>query len=425
MLVLLIFGIAGAGAYSFMGYRQNIEYKEWIAQSEVQKKKVPRPKNPLDTLPVEKIVVKNDLEKIEPESVVDLQPIKIPVKRKDPNLDFINSYYENLGSGNVEAAYAVSKKSVPIQTYRQWYANVTDVYIDTIQNISDKTYSLRLTLYEGEKITRYAVLMTLTLDAQGSLKIEESTVRVLSDDNKVVPIIDIEQSKVVAPTLSLQSEAVKITNDDFKSLLVVNKNPFVLDAREDEEFAIGSFPKSTHVRFADIVAGEWIKIPTDQPVYVLCWSGIRGKEVADFLRTKKIDARYLENGADGWVKFGGEWNGGISFSSKYTQDKYKRLVSTNELKQFQKDGGVIVDSRHPDRYQTWHIPGSISIPIIYTPSGKIEEVFSQVDSTKSVITICDDFVSCFDAKIVGVKFESRGNKFIGRYNKPWEYRSTK
>jgi len=36
-----------------------------------------------------------------------------------------------------------------------------------------------------------------------------------------------------------------------------------------------------------------------------------------FLRTKNIVASYLENGANGWVEWGGSWIGNIKFSEKY------------------------------------------------------------------------------------------------------------
>ncbi|HYV33975.1 MAG TPA: hypothetical protein VE973_03970, partial [Candidatus Limnocylindria bacterium] len=74
-----------------------------------------------------------------------------------------------------------------------------------------------------------------------------------------------------------------------------------------------------------------------------------------------------------------------------------------------------------EKYNQKHIPGSISIPIIYTPSDQMEQALSQVPTGSKVITICDDFVSCFDATIAGVKFTNRGNVFLGRYNKPWDY----
>ena len=91
-------------------------------------------------------------------------------------------------------------------------------------------------------------------------------------------------------------------------------NIFILDAREDEEYEIGHMPGSTHIRFADLLAGMWGDLPEDQEIYVLCWSGIRGKELTEFLRSKAVNARYIEEGADGWVADGGVWEGEIKFS---------------------------------------------------------------------------------------------------------------
>lgn len=218
---------------------------------------------------------------------------------------------------------------------------------------------------------------------------------------------------------------LSVSNTDFQQAIsaaaALVEPLFVLDAREDEEFEIGNFPDSTHVRFADLLAGEWIRIPTDKVVYVFCWSGIRGKEVAEFLRSKKIVARYIEKGADDWVAQGGTWNGGIRFSSNYTEDRYQRVFTLDEIKKHISEGTVLVDSRAKAKFDARHIPGSINIPIIYTPSVNIEEALAQVPEGKSVITICDDFVSCFDAKVTGVKLEKKGHEFLGRYNKPWEY----
>jgi rhodanese-related sulfurtransferase len=217
------------------------------------------------------------------------------------------------------------------------------------------------------------------------------------------------------------SVPVAISNADFKQV-ISDGNVFVLDAREDEEYAIGNSPQSTHIRFADLMAGEWVKLPADRTIYVFCWSGMRGKEVTDFLRSKKILARYIDKGADGWVASGGKWTGGIKFSSKYGEDRYQKVFNLDEMKKFIEDGVVIVDSRPAAKYNKKHIAGSINIPIIYTASSKMDTVLEQVPSGKKVITVCDDFISCFDAKVTGVKLEKRGNEFLGRYNKPWEYK---
>lgn len=214
------------------------------------------------------------------------------------------------------------------------------------------------------------------------------------------------------------STPLNISNADFNT---AQENAYVLDAREDEEYENGRYPGSHHIRFADLVDGAWKNVPTNQPIYVICWSGIRGKEAVTFLRTKKILAQYLETGADGWVTFGGKWDGAIKFRSVYTDKKYEVVFSTEEVRRYVAEGTILIDSRPKEKYGKKHIPGSINIPIIYTPNNEIENIFMQVPKGASVITICDDFVSCFDATIVGAKFEKRQVNFLGRFNKPWDY----
>ncbi len=209
-----------------------------------------------------------------------------------------------------------------------------------------------------------------------------------------------------------------ISNQDFSQ---IPADAYVLDAREDEEFENGRYPGSHHIRAADVIDGLWKILPTDRPIYVVCWSGIRGKEVSVFLRTKNIASQFLEKGADGWVSFGGKWDGAIKFRSVYSEQKYEIVYTTEQVKNFVSQGVILVDSRPKEKYDRKHISGSISFPIIYTPSDQIESILNQVPPGSSVITVCDDFVSCFDATIAGARFQKRGNNFLGRYNKPWDY----
>jgi rhodanese-related sulfurtransferase len=215
---------------------------------------------------------------------------------------------------------------------------------------------------------------------------------------------------------------LEITNQEFKHVIESGAGNFVvLDARENIEYENGNFPGSIHIRSADLKDGRWAYLPKDKMVYVVCWSGIRGKEVAEFLRKKNIAASYLENGANGWVEFGGKWDGGIGLSEKYSDEKYTIVLSTKEVKKLMKKGVVLVDTREPEKFNKWHIPGSINIPILYTSTNNIDMVFGQVAKGSSVITVCDGYINCFDAKITGIELEKRGNQFLGRYNKPWEY----
>lgn len=192
-------------------------------------------------------------------------------------------------------------------------------------------------------------------------------------------------------------------------------NPYVLDAREDEEVEIGRYPGSVHVRLADLLDGAYAGVPRDRTVYVFCWSGIRGSEVATFLRDHGVLARYLSDGAEGWVSSGGRWDGGVKFSSVYSAPQYARTLTADETDATVADGAVLVDARDAERTARKPIAGSIPISAIFTPTSALETAFALVPAGVDVIAVCDDFVSCFDAKLVGIRLEKRGHAFVGRY----------
>lgn len=212
---------------------------------------------------------------------------------------------------------------------------------------------------------------------------------------------------------------IMIGNEEFAALTFTE--PYVLDAREDEEYDLGHYPDSHHTRFADLIAGDWDGLPKGEVVYVFCWSGIRGKELTEFLRAKGIVARYLEDGAKGWVDFGGAWEGEILFSTMYNDARYTSTLSTTQVHEAVEAGAVLIDARQEEVFIADHIPGSLNITIFFTPSDELAKLFAAVPAGSRVITICDDYVSCFDAKIAGVKLEKLGHTFLGRYNKPWDY----
>ncbi len=338
---------------------------------------------------------------------------------------FIENYYSSIANGRLDEAYALSKKTVSLATFKGWYVKTTKITLDKLVRIDDQKSSIELTLYEGDSFTRYGVLMTLELKTAIPTKVATSEVKILAQGQIENNQVQLDETKLTDEYEFFGSNAqrsVIITNQDFKN--VTNntaKNYIVLDARENIEYTNGHFPDSLHIRFADLKAGRWLELPKDKFIYVICWSGIRGKEVAEFLRTKKIVASYLENGANGWVDFGGKWIGNIKFGEQYSDSRYQVVFSTSETKRKVDEGVLLVDTREPYKYRQFHISGSVNIPTMYTPSIEMEAAFDQVPKGSKIITVCDDYVNCFDAKITGVELELRGHEFLGRYNKPWEY----
>jgi rhodanese-related sulfurtransferase len=343
----------------------------------------------------------------------------------DSSSKFISEYYKNIAIGNFERAYEMSKKAVDFNTFKGWYLKTSKITLDKLVRIDDKKSSIELTLYEEGTFTRYGVLMTLILQSGAPVRVEKSEVKILVQgliENNNASIDEDKISQEYDFFTKNENKNILVTNQDFKNITDSKQtNYIVLDAREDIEYENGYFPGSLHIRFADLKAGRWIELPKDKFIYVICWSGIRGKEVAEFLRTKKIVASYLENGANGWVEFGGKWNGSIKFGEKYTDSRYQIVFSTEEVKNKVKGGVILVDTREPYKFNQSHIAGSVNIPIMYTATINLEKVFSQVPPKSKVITVCDGYVNCFDAKITGVELERRGDEFLGRYNKPWEY----
>jgi rhodanese-related sulfurtransferase len=245
-------------------------------------------------------------------------------------------------------------------------------------------------------------------------------------------LINITPTAEITPSSTLTVDQTKspyitkaVSNMEFKQILESGTQFVILDAREDEEYSIGNVPGSRHIRLADLYAGEWETLTKDIIIYVFCWSGIRGKEVADFLNGKGLQADYIAEGADGWVSSGGLWQGEIKFSKAYTDQEFTVLLNYDQVKSEEANGALIIDSRELERYTNWHIPNSINISIISTPSTQIDNILSQIPANSRIIAVCDDIVNCFDSRILGLKVEARGHEFLGRYNKPWEYRNNK
>ena len=444
--MVAIVGISIGSAYIYGNYKQNLEYEKWLEESE---KYAQLPSEQEEYLEKEKLLRGNpEVDITDLKGEIDIDKLKIGAAPKllreapdkdlefvsnienpndDASIEFIEDYYRAIASQDLYEAYEMSKKSASLGTFKSWYVNTTRITLDNLVRIDDPTSSLELTLYEGDQYTRYGVLMTLKTQDGGPVQIASSSVRTLSTGKLVEKGEEIIAEKGDQPmdfyTENKDSD-LSINNAEFNNLLNSNRSDYiVLDAREDLEYENGYLDGSTHIRFADLQAGKWIEIPEDKYVYVLCWSGIRGKEVAEFLRTKNVVASYLEGGANGWVQWGGKWVGNIKFSQKYSEAKYKKIFTTNEVKGKVSSGTILVDTREPWKFENWHIEGSVSIPIMYTPTKDLKDAFDQVPSGSSIITVCDDYVNCFDAKITAVELEDRGHEFLGRYNKPWEYES--
>jgi hypothetical protein len=77
-----------------------------------------------------------------------------------------------------------------------------------------------------------------------------------------------------------------------------------------------------------------------------------------------VASQYLEKGADGWVTYGGRWEGEIKFANVYKDERYSIVIDTQGVKAKVAEGVYLVDTRPQEIFTKSHLAGSINIPII-------------------------------------------------------------
>lgn len=84
----------------------------------------------------------------------------------------------------------------------------------------------------------------------------------------------------------------------------VTEGTFLLDVREDDEWAAGHIPGSTHIPMSGLLA-RVAEVPKDRDVCVVCKVGARSAQVTAYLRQQGWPAvENLDGGVVAWVGAG-------------------------------------------------------------------------------------------------------------------------
>ena len=95
------------------------------------------------------------------------------------------------------------------------------------------------------------------------------------------------------------------SDDDQPGVLSADLPPgsYLLDVREDDEWAAGHAPDAVHVRLSELSA-HTAEIPRDREVYVICRSGARSAYAAQALAGAGWTAVNVTDGMTGWAVAG-------------------------------------------------------------------------------------------------------------------------
>jgi rhodanese-related sulfurtransferase len=78
---------------------------------------------------------------------------------------------------------------------------------------------------------------------------------------------------------------------------------YLLDVREHEEWDAGHVPGAVHIPLGELGA-RYTELEQDQPLYVICRSGIRSDHAAQALAGAGWDASNVADGMMGWQAAG-------------------------------------------------------------------------------------------------------------------------
>jgi rhodanese-related sulfurtransferase len=95
------------------------------------------------------------------------------------------------------------------------------------------------------------------------------------------------------------------SDDSHPQVMSVNvpDGVYLLDVREDDEWAAGHAPDAVHVRLAEL-NDHTAEIPRDREVYVICRSGARSAYATQALAGAGWKAVNVSDGMTGWAVAG-------------------------------------------------------------------------------------------------------------------------
>lgn len=223
-------------------------------------------------------------------------------------------------------------------------------------------------------------------------------------------------SEVAARKILLNNDR-GVTWDDF--MREVNGGEYlVVDIREGYGFEVGNVPDSIHMRFGDLVNGEWYKLLPykDIPIYIVCYVGSTGALTIDFLSGKGFTKLYQPQGGimqavriekdypfTGTLEAPGV-NGNTHMITKY------------EFKKFVQTGSEIIDMRAPSRYGDdlgFNISQRHFREFMTTAATK--DFLETLDKQKEYAMLCDSELSCYQGEMLYEDLKRSEIKAVGIY----------
>lgn len=224
------------------------------------------------------------------------------------------------------------------------------------------------------------------------------------------------QSEVEARKTLLNNDR-GVTWNDF--MQVVDGGEYlVVDIREGYGFDVGYVPNSIHIRFGDLVNGQWRKLipKKDIPIYIVCYVGSTGALTIDFLSGKGFTKLYQpEGGIIRAVSIEGNYPFVGTLEAPGVRGN-TNLIDKYEFNKVVQAGSEIIDMRAPSHYED-NLGFDISHRHFreFMTTEAVKSFVDSLDKQRSYVMLCDSELSCYQGEMLYEDLKRSGVKSIGVY----------
>lgn len=201
---------------------------------------------------------------------------------------------------------------------------------------------------------------------------------------------------------TLESSAQMVTWNEFEKTTAGEK-PLILDIRDTYPYERGRIPGSIHIRFAELIRGDWKNIEEykDRPILLVCYVGTTGSIASQFLDKRGFSNLYqLEGGVNQALLI----DRSVPFEGDVSLPKDPRVLhylpEIEVIEEIDK-GAQIIDMRNPDGLKT-----NTSYEITNTlfrdsmTQEEIDAYITTLELQTPYIFLCEGSLSCFSAEMM-------------------------
>jgi rhodanese-related sulfurtransferase/phosphohistidine swiveling domain-containing protein/membrane protein insertase Oxa1/YidC/SpoIIIJ len=217
-----------------------------------------------------------------------------------------------------------------------------------------------------------------------------------------------------------------VTTQQLDEWMKAGRGLNLIDVRETEENEMGRLAGTWHRRYPDLQASRDGLVREGVETILLCESGNRSSELADYFAKEGIRTHFMIGGHEKWVAEGrsmvdrrDDSSGDIRAVPDFP-NKAVLLDTEAATRLFLEENVLFVDVRYPEDFARGHLPGAVNIPLRKLRSDEVAAALAALPK-RPIVAPCYDKRSSFFGLILGAKLSRLGHDFRGRYTVPHEW----